>query len=295
VIVVTGSAGYLGSRIVTSLLLTGPVAGIDRVEAPTVTHRADILDQATLARAFRGARAVIHTAGLNGGPGAPASTDRVRQVNVGGTAAVIAAARAAGVRRLVLTSTTALYGGAIRAAAEAVWVTEALPAVPETLYEETKRDAEALVLAAADGFPDGCLVLRCGRFFPAPPNQTVNDRLYRGVGLRDVAAAHILAAGHILTAGGTHVLNIAADSAFDPEDCRLLRRDPVPVLRRRHPFLEGAYRQLGWQLPASIDRVYSIDAARRILGYAPQHNFREALAEQLWLDAWPQRPETPPG
>jgi UDP-glucose 4-epimerase len=69
----------------------------------------------------------------------------------------------------------------------------------------------------------------------------------------------------------------------------------VPVLRRRHPFLEGAYRQLGWQLPASIDRVYSIEAARRILGYAPQHNFREALAEQLWLDAWPQRPETAPG
>src|SRR4051794_34336434 len=111
-IAVTGSAGYLGSRIVTSLLGAGPVAGIDRVEAPTVTHRADILDRATLAQAFRRACVVIHTAGLNGGPGAPASTDRMRRINVGGTEAVIAAARAAGVRRLVLTSTTALYGAA---------------------------------------------------------------------------------------------------------------------------------------------------------------------------------------
>ncbi|WP_081991363.1 NAD-dependent epimerase/dehydratase family protein [Inquilinus limosus] len=198
-IVVTGSAGYLGSRIVTSLLCGstaggGPVAGVDRAEAPTVTHRADILDGVTLRRAFRGARAVIHTAGLNGGPGAPAPAEEIRRINVGGTEAVIAAARDAGVRRLVLTSTTALYGGAVRGAGAAVWVTEDLPPAPETPYEDSKRDAEALVLAAAGSFPEGCMVLRCGRFFPAPPNETVNDRLYRGVDPRDVAAAHILAA-----------------------------------------------------------------------------------------------------
>jgi UDP-glucose 4-epimerase len=296
-IVVTGSAGYLGSRIVTSLLCgsiagTGPVAGIDRAEAPTVTHRADILDGVTLRRAFRGARAVIHTAGLNGGPAAPTVAGEIRRINVGGTEAVIAAARDAGVRRLVLTSTTALYGGAIRSADAATWVTEALPAAPETPYEESKRDAEALVLAVAGSFPDGCLILRCGRFFPAPANATVNDRLYRGVDLRDVAAAHILAAER--PGGDTAVLNIAAASPFTPEDCGQLRRDPLLALRRHHPFVEGAYRQLGWRLPAAIDRVYAIDAARRTIGYAPQHNFREALAEQLWLDAWPRRSEAEP-
>lgn len=291
-IVVTGSAGYLGSRIVSSLLCAGPVAGIDRAEAPTVTHRADILDGVTLRRAFRGARAVIHTAGLNGGPAAPALAGEIRRVNVGGTEAVIAAARDAGVRRLVLTSTTALYGGAIRDADAAVWVTETLPAVPETPYEESKRDAEALVLAAAVSFSDGCLILRCGRFFPAPANETVNDRLYRGVDPRDVAAAHILAADR--PGADTAVLNIAAASPFTPEDCRQLRQDPLPALRRHHPFAEGAYRQLGWQLPAVIDRVYAIDAARRTIGFAPQHNFREALAEQLWLDAWPRRSEAEP-
>ncbi|WP_395673617.1 NAD-dependent epimerase/dehydratase family protein [Inquilinus sp.] len=291
-IVVTGSAGYLGSRIVTSLLCTGPVSGVDRVEAPTVTHRADILDGVTLRRAFHGARAVIHTAGLNGGPGAPALAGEMPRINVGGTEAVIAAARDAGVRRLVLTSTTALYGGAIRSAGAAIWVTEDVPPAPETPYEESKRDAEALVLAAAGSFPDGCVILRCGRFFPAPPNETVNDRLYRGVDPRDVAAAHILAADR--PDGGTVVLNIAAASPFLPEDCAELRRDPRPALRRRHPFVEGAYRQLGWRLPAAIDRVTAIDAARQVIGYAPQHNFREALAEQLWLDAWPRRSETVP-
>jgi UDP-glucose 4-epimerase len=295
-IVVTGSAGYLGSRIVTSLLCgsiagTGPVAGIDRADAPTVTHRADILDSATLRQAFRGARAVIHTAGLNGGPDAPAAAGEIRRINVGGTEAVIAAARDAGVRRLVLTSTTALYGGAIRDAEAAVWVTEDLPAAPETPYEQSKRDAEALVLAAAGSFPEGCLILRCGRFFPAPPNETVNDRLYRGVDPRDVAAAHILAAER---PGDAQVLNIAAASPFTPEDCGQLRLVPRPVLRRHHPFVEGAYRQLGWRLPAAIDRVYAIDAARRAIGYAPQHNFREALAEQLWLDAWPRRSDAAP-
>ncbi|OWJ63944.1 NAD-dependent epimerase/dehydratase family protein [Inquilinus limosus] len=296
-IVVTGSAGYLGSRIVTSLLCGstaagGPVAGVDRAEAPTVTHRADILDGVTLRRAFRGARAVIHTAGLNGGPGSPALGAEIRRINVGGTEVVIAAARDAGVRRLVLTSTTALYGGAVRSAGAAVWVTEDLPPAPETPYEDSKRDAEALVLAAAGSFPEGCVVLRCGRYFPAPPNETVNDRLYRGVDPRDVAAAHILAAER--RGAGTAVLNIAAASPFLPEDCAELRRDPRPALRRRHPFVEGAYRQLGWRLPAAIDRVTAIGAARAAIGYAPQHNFREALAEQLWLDAWPRRSEAAP-
>jgi len=296
-IVVTGSAGYLGSRIAASLLCgsitgAGPVAGVDRVEAPTVTHRADILDGVTLRRAFRGARAVIHTAGLNGGPAGPSAAGEFRRINVGGTEAVIAAACEAGVRRLVLTSTTALYGGAIRSADAAVWVTEDLPAMPETPYEESKRDAEALVLAAADSFPDGCLILRCGRFFPAPPNETVNDRLYRGVDPRDAATAHILAAEW--PGGGARVLNIAAASPFTREDCGRLRRDPLPALRRHHPFVEGAYRQLGWRLPATIDRVTAIDAARQAIGYAPQHNFREALAEQLWLDAWPRRSEVAP-
>jgi nucleoside-diphosphate-sugar epimerase len=291
-IVVTGSAGYLGSRIVTSLLCAGPVAGIDRAEAPTVTHRADILDGVTLRRAFRGARAVIHTAGLNGGPAGPGLAGEIRRINVGGTEAVIAAARDAGVRRLVLTSTTALYGGALRSADAAVWVTETLPTVPETPYEESKRDAEALVLAAAGSFQDGCLILRCGRFFPAPANEIVNDRLYRGVDPRDVAAAHLLAAER--PGGDTAVLNIAAASPFTPEDCGQLRRDPLSALRRHHPFVEGAYRQLGWRLPATIDRVYAIDAARRTIDYAPQHNFREALAEQLWLDAWPRRSEAEP-
>lgn len=296
-IVVTGSAGYLGSRIAASLLCgsitgAGPVAGVDRIDAPTVTHRADILDGVTLRRAFRGARAVIHTAGLNGGPGTPVPAGEIRRVNVGGTEAVIAVACDAGVRRLVLTSTTALYGGTIRGAEAAVWVTEDLPAAPETPYEESKRDAEALVLAAAGSFPEGCLILRCGRFFPAPPNETVNDRLYRGVDPRDAATAHILAAER--PGDGAPVLNIAAASPFTPEECGQLRRDPLPALRRHHPFVEGAYRQLGWRLPASIDRVIAIDAARRAIGYAPQHNFREALAEQLWLDAWPRRSESTP-
>lgn len=287
-IAVTGSAGYLGSRIVTSLLGQGSVAGVDRSDAPTVTHRADLLDQAALARAFRSARVVIHTAGLNGGPGALASADEMRRVNVGGTAAVIEAARAAGVRRLVVTSTTALYGAAAKSGPAAVWVTEALEAVPETLYEETKREAELLVLAAADTFPEGCIILRCGRFFPAAANDAVNDRFYRGVDVRDVATAHILAADRPVTGGP--ILNIAAATPFLPEDCGELRHDPLAVLRRRLPFVEGAYRQLGWRLPASIDRVTAIDAARQALGYAPQHNVREALAEHLWRDAWPRKP-----
>jgi len=43
-------------------------------------------------------------------------------------------------------------------------------------------------------------------------------------------------------------------------------------------MIEAAYRQRGWTLPQSIDRVYVIDKAVEQLGYCPRFNFTELLA-----------------
>ena len=62
-------------------------------------------------------------------------------------------------------------------------------------------------------------------------------------------------------------------------DSEELLRDAQSVILRHFPSLEITFRQLGWYLPQSIDRVYAIDKAVERLGYQPDFNFEEFMAE----------------
>jgi UDP-glucose 4-epimerase len=48
-------------------------------------------------------------------------------------------------------------------------------------------------------------------------------------------------------------------------------------IERRIPGLRSAFEHRRWPLPSRIDRIYGIDSARRILGYAPRHEVLEFL------------------
>jgi dihydroflavonol-4-reductase len=76
---------------------------------PHDVARGDVLDRASVTRAVEGCDAVVHTAGLGGF--APDPRGRLMAVNAGGVEAVLGAAREAGVRRAVLTSSIAVLGG----------------------------------------------------------------------------------------------------------------------------------------------------------------------------------------
>jgi dihydroflavonol-4-reductase len=112
VILVTGATGFLGRHLVAALagqrvraLVRQPVRGLDAEQVV-----GDVLDPAALAAAARGARAVIHAAGLVSRD--PADAGRLMRVHVDGTRNVLAAARDA--ERIVVVSssgTTAVSDG----------------------------------------------------------------------------------------------------------------------------------------------------------------------------------------
>jgi nucleoside-diphosphate-sugar epimerase len=77
---------------------------------------------------------------------------------------------------------------------------------------------------------------------------------------------------------GFHVFNISALTPFKPGDTQELLDDARKVILKYHPWAEEAFARRGWQLPASIDRVYAITKAQEQLGYEPQRNF-ESLFE----------------
>ncbi len=217
-------------------------------------------------RAVQGVDAVIHTAALHA-PHVGLVPDAVfQQINVDATAHLLQAAREAGARRFVLTSTTALYGHAV-VAGGCRWIDEDTEPLPRTIYHRSKLQAEALAEAAAA--PDFRVrVLRMGRCFPEPPERMAMFRLHRGIDARDVASAH---AALLLDEGPAFARYIAcAATPFRREDCLELATQPRNVLARRVPQLLAEFERRGWPLPLSVDRVYDSARIRRELGWQPR-------------------------
>jgi dihydroflavonol-4-reductase len=117
-VLVTGASGFVGSWVARELLARGhavralvrATSKMDNLSGLALERvEGDVLDRAAMERALAGCDGLVHTAGLVSL--LPADAARAMAVNAGGTEVVRSAARAAGVKRAVLTSSTAVMGG----------------------------------------------------------------------------------------------------------------------------------------------------------------------------------------
>jgi nucleoside-diphosphate-sugar epimerase len=276
-ILVTGSSGQLGSALVRRLTADNEIVGLDVVPSETTSHVGSVDDRQLVFDAVKGADAVIHVASLHAPHVGEFSKGQFVDVNVHGTLNLLEASVESGVRRFVYTSTTSVYGLSMIPKDKAVWVTEELTPKPRDIYDVTKLAAEQLCehFASAEHLPAICL--RVARFWNEPPELKAIYRLYRGVDVRDVVDAHLLALQNTDVESG--IFNISAKSPFQESDLAELLVDPASVIRRYHPKAEGVFARQGWKLPTSIDRVYVTERATRELGYAPKRSFGEVIQE----------------
>lgn len=274
-VLLTGSSGRVGRAIYNHLAAHHEVIGIDRTPFATTSIVADFADADLLRRVVPGTEAIIHTAALHA-PHVGVVPDReFERINVEGTRLLLAVARQAGVPRLVLTSTTAVFG-AKAAPGQAAWVTEDTPPRPRTIYHRTKLAAEALAEAAAG--PDLAVrVLRVARCFPEPADQMALYRISRGIDVRDVARAHGAALRNAGPAYQCHL--ISGPVPFTPTDCPLVGSRLPEALRLRAPELLQAFQERGWPVPAALDRLYVSTRAAGELGWEPHYGFQEVLAQ----------------
>lgn len=114
-IVVTGATGFLGEHVCRVLASTGrPVRGLARSRSGVLADlaiehiRGDVLDGPELDRALAGATAVLHLAGAVSRD--PDDAQRMMRLHVDGTRRVLDRMHAAGVRRMVLASTSGTIG-----------------------------------------------------------------------------------------------------------------------------------------------------------------------------------------
>ena len=120
---VTGGAGFIGSHLVDALLARGDdvvvldnlaTGRLDNLPAGVRVIEGDVTDPDTVAGAVAGCEVVFHQAALGSVARSVANPLASDEANVRGTLAVLDAAHRAGVRRVVLASSSSVYGGASR-------------------------------------------------------------------------------------------------------------------------------------------------------------------------------------
>jgi len=167
--IVTGGAGFIGSHLVDALLAAGrPVLAIDNLAVGRLDnlaqHRdnpafrfapADVADRPALRALFTGAARVFHLAALADIVPSVQNPEAYFDANVNGTYAVVEAARAAGVERLVYAASSSCYG------IPDTWPTpETAPIQPRYPYALTKYLGEQVVLHWAQVYGLPALSLR---------------------------------------------------------------------------------------------------------------------------------------
>ncbi|MEO5822484.1 MAG: NAD(P)-dependent oxidoreductase [Vicinamibacteraceae bacterium] len=150
-IAVTGASGFIGSAVLRAALgrrlaVTGfsrRALAVDGAVDGAEWVRGDLADRRLLESALRGADAVVHAAGLAHRTGG-LPPDAWRIANVDGTRAVVEAAAAVGVGRVVVVSSVAVYGS------HGHVVDESTVCRPVGAYATSKRQAELEARRIAD-------------------------------------------------------------------------------------------------------------------------------------------------
>jgi nucleoside-diphosphate-sugar epimerase len=303
---ISGGAGFLGLHLARRLLAAGhevrtlDLAPLDDAELERGVEelRGDVRSERDARALVEGTRILVHAAAALPIQG---SRDSIRSVNVDGTATLLAAAAEAGVRRVLLVSSTSVYG-----VPKVHPIHEDDPLVGVGAYGESKIEAEQVT---RDFGRRGLeFVIVRPKTFIGPERLGVFEILfdwiregrriytlgdgsnrYQLLAVEDLVEAILLAARRRAAAGQT--LNVGAkEFGTVREDLQALidhagsssRLTPVPArpaelalraleLARVSPLAEWHYRT------AHRDSFVAIERAEQVLGWSPKLSNAEAL------------------
>lgn len=324
-VLVTGGGGFVGLNLVEALLERGQeVILFDNGALPPPAQRAlsrygrqlniapaDVRDAAQVNQVFESHRIdyILHCAAMTSG----AERERrdpatIVAINLQGTLNVLDAARAYAVKRIVYTSSGAVYGESLYRLAR---LYEESPAVPVTLYGITKFAAERLCLRMQALWEVDVVCARLG---------TVVGPWERDTGVRDSYGTHTQLAGLALS-GGAAVLTpreVRRDWVYSRDVAAgLIALMEAPRLRHRlynlsagvewnHPIrtwcerLRSVYPDFDFRVadPGETANIWYTDQDRcpmdigRIsqdIGFVPRYTMDTAYSDFLeWLERTPE-------
>lgn len=299
-VLVTGAAGFIGSHLCDALLRRGDrVRGLDNFltgRAENIAHlgagfeliERSLLDADALRRACDGVEVIFHEAALPSVPRSVQDPATSHSNNIDGTFALLEAARAAGVRRVVYAASSSAYGnqpGFPRV--------ETMRPQPLSPYAVQKLAGELYLQSYAAVFPVETVSLRYFNIFG--PRQAA-DSPYSGVMAKWIGQL-LRGEQPVIFGDGeqgrdfTYIDNVvhanllAADAAADRVSGRVFN----VACGERHTLNE-TYRLIRDLLGSATDVAYAperggdvrdsladIHAAEEAFGYGPQVGFEEGL------------------
>ncbi|WP_010274835.1 UDP-glucose 4-epimerase GalE [Paenibacillus senegalensis] len=314
-ILVTGGAGYIGSHTVAELLDAGEeVVVVDDLrqghEAAVLggsLYVGDIRDEAFLEQVFTEQKieAVIHFAAYSLVGESMTNPGKYYDNNVHGTQCLLDVMNRHGVKKIVFSSTAAVYGEPVR-----IPIEESDPTMPTNPYGETKLTMERMMkwydqsygikyvslryFNAAGAHHSGTigedhnpethlipLILQVplgqreqvsvyGSDYPTEDGTCIRDYLH----VSDLADAHLLALKRLRDGLPSAVYNLGSGQGFSVKQmidaARQVTGHPIPAVDV--PRREGD--------PAVL--IASSDKAKRELGWAPKRDQLEEIIASAW-------------
>lgn len=284
-VLVTGSAGKIGQRLVADLLAAGyEVRSFDRTaqkKGQAWEHiPGDLRDIYLIRRIVQGVDAVIH-AGAIASDSRAVSPEDLLAINVQGTWNLLLACVEAGIERMVFFSSVNALG-AVGGHKPAVYlpIDDDYPRHPMSPYQLSKHVGEEMCRSFSEKHGLSTLCLR-PVYVAAPEdysgwfrNWTEERRLdgakteyWAYVDIRDVCAATLLC---LTTQGVTHdaFLLTADDTTLETPSDEAVQRcypeTPWPKVDRAAYFAENPHRSL-----------MNCDHAKQVLGWQPKHSWRD--------------------
>jgi NAD dependent epimerase/dehydratase len=168
-VLVTGAAGFIGSHVVESLREIGAnvralvrytsTGSVGWLQGPLASDveivRGDLRDRDSVEAAVSGCDVVLHLGALIAIPYSYSAPDSYVETNVRGTLNVLQASRRSEVERLVVTSTSEVYG-----TAQTVPITEEHPLNAQSPYAASKSGADLLALSFHRSFDLPVTIIR---------------------------------------------------------------------------------------------------------------------------------------
>lgn len=292
-VVVTGGAGFIGSHLTDALMGRGFEVHVvdnfstgkrERLHPRAVLHETDICDAASLDPAFAGADVIFHTAALARVQPSIQNPGPSHAANIDGTLNVLAAARRAGVRRVVYSASSSAYGNQ-----ERLPLSEDMAARPMSPYALQKFVGEQYGRLFAELYGLQTVSLRYFNVY-GPRQTTAADGPYAtviGIFLEQKKRGQPLT---IVPDGEqrrdfTHVRDVVAANLLAMESDRVGSGEVVNIGTGRNYSVREAADLIGGPSVFAEPRVEpretlaDISFAKKLLGWEPKVRFEDGIAE----------------
>jgi nucleoside-diphosphate-sugar epimerase len=305
-VLVTGSAGHLGTALMLSLPSLGfKPLGIDILPSPTTTLVGSVSDRAFIASIFDSnpIKNILHAATLHKPHVGSHSKEQFILTNIVGTLILLEESSKfrEQIQSFVFFSTTSAFGMALspKPGHPAAWIDESVVPVPKNIYGVTKIAAEDMcaLVQKQSGIP--VLVLRTSRFFPeedddedrraamSDENLKVLELAYRRCDIEDIVSASVCAMRKAKDIRwGKYIISAPPPFKNDVSTLDALSRNPAEVITKMFPDVDAVFKEKGWKHLARIDRVYDSSKAVEELGWNPNYTFGKTVDRLLCGEQW---------